>query len=202
MRGSRWVGTGLFLMTLMAAAAAHAAWIVVPPRPGQIGVAIDGQYGSFLSGGGLGSEFGAGGGLGVRVRYRMQYERAIGISFERCDYTVRHNADTTFADHTVTLINTGAEFYQLFGTEGKTTRMISAGFGITQVSKKLNDGEEKLGGNDVGDGGFVMLGVGLERFFVQAFGLDLNAHYELIFQNGSTNQLITASAGLVFYAGF
>jgi hypothetical protein len=201
MTGSRWLGAGMMGIGLLFGSTAW-GWVVVPPRPGQIGVALEGQYGSFFSSGGLGSEFGAGGGLAVRARYRMQYDRALGISFERDDYQVRHASPADTADHTVTLLNTGVEFYQLFGTEGKTTRMISAGFGITQVSKKLNDGEEKLGGQDVTDGGFISLGVGLERFFIQSFGLDLNAHYELIFQNGSTNQLVEAAAGLIFYASY
>jgi len=192
----------MLLAGLTASTVAHAKWVVVPPRPGQLGVALDGQYGSFFKTGGLGSEFGAGPGLGVRVRYRMKYERAIGLSFERSDYAVRHNADTTFADNTATLLNSSVEFYQLFGTDGKTTRMISGGFGLTQVSKKLNDGELKLGGDDVSDGMFVTIGAGLERFFVQSFGLDVNAHYEFIFQNGSTNQLFEVGLGLVFYAGY
>jgi len=202
MRGSRWLVAVVLSAGLAASSVAHAGWVVVPPRPGQIGVALDGQYGSFFKTGGLGSEFGTGPGLGVRVRYRMKYERAIGLSFEKSQYDVRQNADTTFADNTVSLVNSSVEFYQLFGTDGKTTRMLSGGFGLTQVSKKLNDGELKLGGDDVSDGMFITVGLGLERFFVQSFGLDVNAHYEMIFQNGSTNQLFQVGLGLVFYAGY
>jgi hypothetical protein len=201
MRGSRWLVAGMLLAGLTASTAAH-AWVVVPPRPGQLGVSLDGQYGSFFKTGGLGSEFGAGPGLGVRVRYRMKYDRAIGLSFESTDYKVRNNADTTFADNKATLLNSSVEFYQLFGTDGKTTRMISGGFGLTQVSKTLNDGEKKLGGDDVSDGMFIAIGAGLERFVVQSFGIDFNAHYEMIFQNGSTNQLFEVGIGLVFYAGY
>lgn len=201
MRGSRWLLSGVMLAGLTLSTVAH-AWVVVPPRAGQLGVSLDGQYGSLFKTGGLGSEFGAGPGLGVRVRYRMKYDRAIGLSFESSNYDVRNNADTTFADKTATLLNSSVEFYQLFGTDGKTTRMISGGFGLTQVSKTLNDGEKKLGGDDVSDGMFIAIGAGLERFVVQSFGIDLNAHYEMVFQNGSTNQLFEVGIGLVFYAGY
>ena len=190
------------VLALTLAAGAEAAIIVVPPRAGQLGVGISGQYGTMLSTGGFGSEFGSGAGLGVRLRYRLRYERAIGISFEQQKFDVRHEADSTFADRTLTLLNTSVEFYQLFGTRGRTTKMLSAGFGIVQPSKKLADGEVKLGGNDVLDGAFISVGAGLERFVYQSLGIDLNLHYQTIFQNGSTNHDIQAAAGLVFYASY
>jgi hypothetical protein len=192
----------LVALALTLAGSAQAKILVVPPRAGQLGVGIAGQYGTMLSTGGLGEEFGSGAGLGVRLRYRLRYERAIGVSFEQQKFDVRHEADSTFAEKTLTLLNTSVEFYQLFGTRGRTTKMLSAGFGIVQPSKKLADGEVKLGGNDVLDGAFISVGAGIERFFYQSLGLDLNLHYQTIFQNGSTNHDIQAAAGLVFYASY
>lgn len=193
---------GFLALALTLAGAADAKVIVVPPRAGQLGVGLSGQYGTLLSTGGLGEEFGSGGGLGVRLRYRLRYERAIGVTFEQQKFDVRHEADSTFADRTLTLLNTSVEFYQLFGTRGRTTRMLSAGFGLCQPSKKLADGEIKLGGNDVLDGAFISVGAGLERFVYQSLGIDLNLHYQTIFQNGSTNHNVQAAAGLIFYASY
>lgn len=197
---------GTFLVSLvtllLAAGAAGAAVIVVPPRSGQIGVGLTGQYGTLLKSGGLGSDFGAGAGLGVRVRYRLRFERAIGVTFERQTFEARHLADSAFAQKTLALLNSSLEFYQLFGTRSRTTKMLSAGLGIVQPSKKLRDGETKLGGDDVLDGAFVTVGAGIERFFYQSLGLDLNVHYQTIFQNGSTNHNVQASAGLIFYAAY
>lgn len=189
------------------AGVANAAVVVVPPRAGQVGVGLAGQYGTLLSTGGFGKEFGSGSGLGVRVRYRMRYERAIGVSFEQQTFEVRDETDSleagvNVAPRKLTLLNTSVEFYQLFGTRGRTTRMLSAGFGLCQPSKKLADGETKLGGNDVLDGAFISVGAGLERFVYQSLGIDLNLHYQTIFQNGSTNHNIQAAAGLVFYASY
>jgi hypothetical protein len=202
MKGCRGMVAGLVLGMLCAASLAEARSWVVPPRPGQLGAGIDGQYGSLAHGGALGSEFGSGGGLSVRLRYRMRYERAIGVSFERQSFEARHPADSLFADKTLTLMNSSAEFYQLFGTRTATTRMLSVGFGLTQVSKKLRDGEIKLGGEDVTDGGFVSVGAGIERFVFQSLGFDLNTHYQVVFQNGSTNHGFQVALGLIFYASY
>jgi len=197
-----WTVPFLAMLALTVAGAASAAIVVVPPRAGQLGIGIAGQYGTLLQTGGFGDQFGSGGGLSVRLRYRLRYERAIGLTFERQGFEVRNNPDTLYAAKTLTLMNSSVEFYQLFGTRTRTTKMLSAGFGLCQPSKKLNDGEFKLGGDDVLDGAFISVGAGLERFFYQSLGLDLNVHYQTIFQNGSTNHNIQASAGLVFYATY
>ncbi len=195
-------------LTLFGAAVADAAIIVVPPRAGQLGVGIAGQYGSLLSSGGLGSEFGQGGGLSVRLRYRLKYDRAIGLSFEQQKFSVRNPVDSldtlgnNFADRTLTMMMSSFEFYQLFGTRTRTTKMLSAGFGLCQPQKKLADGEVKLGGNDVQDGLFISVGAGLERFVYQSLGIDMNVHYQTIFQNGSTNHDLQAAVGLIFYASY
>lgn len=196
-----WVVVVFALAAMLPAVEARAV-VVVPPHSGQLGVGIQGQYGSLMKTGGLGSDFGTGGGLAVRLRYRLRYERAIGLSFERQTFDVRSLADSAYAEKSLTLMNSSVEFYQLFGTRGKTTRMLSAGFGLVQPSKKLRDGELKVGGDDVLDGAFISLGAGLERFFYQSLGLDLNIHYQTIFQNGSTNHDIQAAAGLIFYASY
>ena len=196
------------VLALTFAAVADAAVIVVPPRAGQVGVGIGGQYGTLFSTGGFGKEFGSGGGVGVRLRYRLRYERAIGVSFEQQVFDVRDPVDSldsgglNIAPRKLTLLNTSVEFYQLFGTRGRTTKMVSAGFGLCQPNKKLADGELKVGGNDVLDGAFISAGAGIERFLYQSAGIDLNMHYKTIFQNGSTNHEVQAYAGLIFYASY
>jgi len=202
MKHRTWMVPVLVAGALLVTNVAEAKVIVIPPRAGQIGIGIGGQYGSLTSGGGFGTDFGSGGGLGVRMRYRLRYERAFGINFERQDFETRHASDADTSEKRLTLMNTSLEFYQLFGTRGRTTRMLSAGVGLTQASKKLKDGEAKLGGDDVRDGLFISVGAGIERFFYQSLGLDLNLHYQAIFQNGSTNNDIQASAGLIFYASY
>lgn len=202
MKRSRWWVPGLILAAQVVVSAAEAGVVVIPPRAGQLGVGIQGQYGSLTSGGGFGSDFGAGAGMAVRLRYRLRYERAIGVSFERQNFDARELALGDSAEKTLTLMNSSVEFYQLFGTRTRTTRMLSVGFGLVQPSKKLRGGEVKLGGDDVLDGAFVSVGAGIERFFYQSLGLDLNIHYQTIFQNGSTNHNVQAAAGLIFYATY
>lgn len=200
---NRWAwAVAVLLWAVLVPAMPAGAVTVAPPHSGQLGVGIQGQYGSLMKSGGFGSDFGSGGGLAVRLRYRLRYERAIGLSFERQTFDARNPADSAFAERSLTLLNSSVEFYQLFGTRGKTTRMLSIGFGLVQPSKKLNDGELKVGGDDVLDGAFVSLGAGIERFFYHSLGFDLNIHYQTIFQNGSTNHDIQAAAGLIFYASY
>ena len=55
---------------------------LILPRAGQVGIGIQAQGGTLLTPGDLGTEFGGGGGLAVHVRYRMRFERAIGLTFE------------------------------------------------------------------------------------------------------------------------
>ncbi|MEO5618490.1 MAG: hypothetical protein ABIS67_12005 [Candidatus Eisenbacteria bacterium] len=202
MKGSGWWVAGLIFAAQWMVSSAEAKVVVIPPRAGQLGVGLQGQYGSLTSGGGFGSEFGAGPGMSVRLRYRLRYERAFGVSFERQSFEVRELALGDSAQKTLTLMNSSVEFFQLFGTRTRTTRMLSVGFGLVQPSKKLRGGETKLGGDDVRDGAFVSLGAGLERFFYQSLGIDLNLHYQTIFQNGSTNHNVQAAAGLIFYTTY
>ena len=69
--------------------AQEAEAVVVPPSPGQVGFGVQGQYGMMLESGTLGSDFESGPGLTVRLRYRMRYERAIGLSFEGQNFDIR-----------------------------------------------------------------------------------------------------------------
>src|SRR5262249_44814285 len=68
---------------------ARAEGPTVLPRPGQGGVGIQGGYGSLLKNGEVGSLFDSGPPIGIRLRYRMRYERAIGLSFEGQRFDIR-----------------------------------------------------------------------------------------------------------------
>ena len=124
---------------------ARAAWIVVPPRPGQVGIGIQGQYGTLLQSGGFGDQFGDGPGLAVRLRYRMRYERAMGLSFEsqRFDVRLPQLADT--ASHHLSAFTYGFDVYQMFGTRTRTTRWVGVGAGLVQFRRVLNDKEIQFG---------------------------------------------------------
>src|SRR6185503_2074669 len=77
------------LVAVLSAAPVFAASNIVLPRPGQVGVEIQGGYGTLLKGGELGDLFGSGSTLGIRLRYRMRYERALGLSFESQRFDIR-----------------------------------------------------------------------------------------------------------------
>jgi hypothetical protein len=190
------VVTGI-LMSLPAFAVA--APNIVLPRPGQVGIGIQGQFGMLAKSGDLGDLFSNGPGIGIRLRYRMRYERAIGLSFEAHQFDSRVvgvAGDTTIRK--LKLITSGVEIYQLFGTRDRTTRMVSVGVGLAQASVELNDGETIY----PDDGVYVSAGAGLEHFFFRSWAYDLSTRYFAVFQHGKTNHDFQAQLGLIFYASY
>ena len=189
------VVTGI-LMSLSTAAAAPN---IVLPRPGQVGIGVQGQFGMLAKSGDLGDLFSNGPGLGIRLRYRMRFERAVGLSFEAHQFDSRVigvQGDTTIRK--LTLIMSGVEIYQLFGTRDRTTRMVSVGAGLAQASAELNSDETIY----PDDGLYVSAGAGIERFFFRSWAYDLSTRYFAVFQHGKTNHDFQAQAGLIFYASY
>jgi len=209
MGGSRRIAIMVTLVSaLVWSAAASAEVVIVPPRPGQVGLSLQGQYGTFLESGDLGDSFAAGPGFAVRLRYRMRYERGFGLSFESQTFDTRAGAeqrdafgviipaDSVFAPRTMTLGTFGVDFYQMFGTRTKTTKMLSGGGGLARVSRELNDGETDF----PGDGMYVSGGAGMEKFVYQSWGVDVSGRYFAVFRDGKVNHQVQLSLGLVFYA--
>jgi hypothetical protein len=195
---SRMVVRAALVVALWGGAGEAGAATVVLPRAGQVGVGMQGQYGSLLGSGSLGEDFSAGPGLAVRLRYRMRYERGLGLSFENQSFDARDEAAVDTAATRLTFITSGIEFYQMFGTRSRTTRMLSAGLGLMQASKKLNDGETEF----LDDALYLSAGGGIEHFFWRSWAYDLQARYFAVFQGGGVNHDFQASAGLIFYASY
>jgi hypothetical protein len=195
------------LTVLVLAEDARAASSIVLPRAGQVGFGAQGAFGALTKGGTLGQEFGSGPGLAVRMRYRMRYERAIGLSFEAQSLDAREQrlaSDLPFdlaADVRIQQMNlllSGVEMYQMFGTRTRTTKMISAGIGIAQPTIKLSDGETVF----PGDGLYLSAGAGVEHFFYRSWAFDLSTRYQAVFQDQRVNHDIQAQLGLICYASF
>jgi hypothetical protein len=183
---------------LAAAGEAQAAKIILP-RAGQVGVGIQGQYGSLTKSGDLGDLFTDGPGMAVRLRYRMRYERAIGLSFEGQSFDSRVQGvagDTTLKS--LRLLMSGIEIYQMFDTRRKTTKMLSAGIGIAQASAEINTGETIY----PDDGLYASVGAGIEHFFWRSWAYDLSTRYLAIFQHQKTNHDLQVSLGIMFYASY
>jgi hypothetical protein len=210
-RGVRALTGGCLLAAALAGAApVHAALPVVLPRPGQIGFTIQGQYGLMLSTGDLGDAFGNGGGLAVRMRYRMRYERALGLSFEAQNFGARTPGgnfapgdtigDPAFSRDQLNALLTGVDFYQMFNTDQKYQELLSLSGGLAQVHYVLRDGEIEY--PNQGDGLYVAVGGGIERFFYRSFALDVSGRFTALFHGGQTNGTFQAAAGLIFYASY
>lgn len=200
-----------FVLSVWSAGPVQAAGNIVLPRSGQVGLGIQAQGGTMLSSGDLGTEFGSGGGLLVRVRYRMRFERAIGLTFDAQRLSAREpsgragafdsltDAPATLRDR-LKLVTAGVEFYQLFDTRERTTKYVSAGAGLAQMSAHLTSGETQF--PIAGDGVFISAGAGLERFVFRSMAWDLGARYMAIFHDGQLNHDLQLQAGLIFYAAY
>ena len=195
---------------VLAAGPAQAKSIIVLPRPGQVGVSASYLYGTLLQGPKVSDQFASGPGMAVRIRYRMRYERGIGLTFENhgCDprggdslfdYVEKLRRDQTdsLAYKKVNLYLYGVDFYQMFGTRTKVTKMLSLGAGIAHVVLVSRDNEQQY---PFGDGAYLSAGAGVERFFWQSVAFDLGARYQALFIDGKVNHDLQFSAGFILYA--
>jgi hypothetical protein len=206
---NRVCATVVLLVVVAWTSPARSASSIVLPKPGQVGLSIGGGYGTFLETGNIGTTFGPGPSFNLRIRYRMRYERGIGLSFESQSLDARVEpgpyivgVDSTVAPTKLSTILSGLEFYQMFGTRTKSTKMLMLGFGLAQMRAETNSGETELVGEDAGDGLFVSAGGGIERFFYRSWGWDLSTRYYAVFREGEVNHNVQVALGLVFYASY
>lgn len=209
-----WFGRRVLVVAAVALALAphpaRAESSIVLPKAGQVGLSVGGGYGSLLESGTVGSLYGAGGTVTVRLRYRMRYERGIGLSFESQSLDTRVEPfayNPVFSDSVaptkLSLILSGVEFYQLFDTRTRTTKMLMVGAGLAQMRAELNSGETQLSDEfGTGDGLYVSAGAGLERFFYRSWAWDLSARYFAIFRDGKANHDLQGALGVIFYASY
>jgi hypothetical protein len=197
------VAVVLGLVSLLASGAAWAAQVILP-RPGQVGIEVQGGYGTLLDSGELGGLFGSGPNIAARLRYRMRYERALGLSFENQRFDIRvPEADWPAGsglpgrDH-INLVLSGLEFSKLFATRTPSVKMIMVGAGLTQSSGKTVNGE----GFFPGDGTFLSAGFGVERFFYKSWALDFSTRYMFVFLPDDHLHDVQVSLGLMFYASY
>jgi hypothetical protein len=186
---------------------ARAAGSIVLPRPGQVGLGIQGGFGTLLKSGELGGTFGNGPTLAVRLRYRMRYERALGLSFEGQRFDIRvpeaeFPAGSGLLGRTnLRVILSGLEFYQLFGTRTRVTKMLMVGAGLAQTSGKTAD-KETWYRPEGSDGAYVSLGGGVERFLIRSWALDLSTRYIAVFLPDERSHDLQAALGFIFYASY
>ena len=189
---------------------AHAGTLVLP-RSGQVGLGISGQVGTLLSAGDYGKEFGTGGGIKVNLRYRMRFERAMGLTFDMQRLAAREPSGAAGAFDSLTdapavlreqlRFNTaGVEFYQLFDTREPVTKLLSAGFGLVQTSARLTNGETQF--PIAGDGFYLSAGAGIEKFVWRSWAWDSGLRYMAIFHDGTVNHDVQLHTGFIFYAAY
>jgi hypothetical protein len=198
------------LMMLALLPGRSGAFPILLPRAGQVGVGLQGQYGTLFKSGQLGQEFGHGGGISVRLKYRMRYERGIGLSYESQHMTARRprfdetafiaNADSVTRSK-LSIATAGFDLYQFFGTRTRTPRYLNASLGVAApISAKLSDGETQypLGG----DGFYLAAGGGVEWFVYRSWAVDVSSRYMAVMMDGKVDHDVHVSLGMTFYAAY
>jgi hypothetical protein len=206
--GGRWRMVAMAVLALVPAVVnrVDAARIVLP-RAGQVGFGMQGGWGSLLQSGELGNNFGDGPTIAFRLRYRMRYERALGLSFEGQRFTIRAPeleyppGSGLGGRANARAILSGLEFYQLFGTRTLATKMVMVGAGFAQISGKTTDKDTWYPPTG-SDGGYVSLGAGVERFLVRSWALDLSTRYVLMLLPENRTHDVQAALGFIFYASY
>jgi len=195
------------MVALLVAPVVWAAESIVLPRPGQVGLGLGGGYGTLIKSGEIGEDFGEGPTIAARLRYRMRYERALGLTFENQRHEIRV-AEPTIPGPTpgselggrtrVNMVLSGLEFYQMFGTRTRTVKMLMIGAGIVQVSGRTTTNETFY----PGDGSFVSAGFGVERFLYRSWALDFSTRYMTVFLPDDRAHDVQAALGVMFYASY
>lgn len=206
MNGSGRSGTAVLVMAavLLVAPATWAAGSIVLPRPGQVGLGLQGGYGTLFKSGELGGEFGGGFTIAARLRYRMRYERALGLTFENQRHEIRvpevdFPAGSGLPGRTrINLVLSGLEFYKMFGTRTPTIKMLMVGGGIAQTSGRTANNEAFF----PGDGTFLSAGFGVERFVYRSWALDFSTRYMMVFIPDDRAHDVQAAVGIMFYASY
>ncbi|NOT34382.1 MAG: outer membrane beta-barrel protein [Candidatus Eisenbacteria bacterium] len=201
------LGTVFAVLLLSGAVPAMAATRIVLPRAGQVGIGVQGGYGTLLKAGDAGEEFGSGAAYSVRLRYRMRYERGIGLSFENNRFAVLEEKPFTgafdsIAPERLDVFLTGFDFYQMFNTRSRNVSMLSLGAGLASQRVHLNDGETELSGDFSGDALYLSAGAGIERFSYGSIAIDLSTRYYAMFKDGKAAHNVQVALGLIFYAGY
>ena len=196
------------MVALLVAPVTWAAESIVLPRPGQVGISLQGGYGTLFKSGKIGGDFGEGPTIAARLRYRMRYERALGLTFENQRHEIRVAepfvpgplpGDPPLPGRSrVNMVLSGLEFYQMFGTRTRTVRMLMIGAGVVQVSGRTVNDETFY----PADGTFVSAGFGVERFLIRSWALDFSTRYMTVFRPDDRSHDVQAALGLMFYASY
>lgn len=170
-------------------------------RPGTVSLGVQGQFGGIAGNSELERHFDVGPGYGVRFRYQLSPQSALGFSFEH----QRYNAIDVLApptavplpDSTLIVTTVAAEGILFLHRERETTPYLLGGFGYASPDVVYRD----AGTRRVNEGPFLVLGVGVENFVRERFSID--ATLRGFGQIGNSELTLTAqlALGIHLYPG-
>jgi hypothetical protein len=192
------VAAGVLAVALAAAVPAAEAY---EQRKGSLTVGLFGSYEGIEGGGEYGDDFDLGPGYGVRLRYAMSREAAVGLVFERLTFESvlgsMPGPDSLLAPpDRLILIVTGGEYVRHFDRRGKLGKSLFGGAGFYHPTIEISRNEQQTAN---GDNLLAWAGAGLEYFPRRTIGVELGVRAFGILAEGGASGVAQASLGVNLY---
>ncbi len=181
------------LVTALGACSAAQCGPIFEER-GALAVGAQGTYG-FLAGDAVAAEdFDQGAGYGLRLRYYLGEDRALGVSMESQRFDGNPSANLQYQPEEMTVAVFTLDYLMYFQRASTLTRYLTLGVGFHHPGREYKDGSE------VGPDGLVLTaGAGFEYFFHRVMSVDVSIRGYGLFGQGGLLGSGQAAAGLNFY---
>jgi len=169
---------------------------------GTLTVGIHGQYGLLVGDATPADDFDNGKGYGIRLRYYLGRNRALGVSLDRQTFTAANAGSPSERPEEMNVAVMTVDYLWYFDRKSDLTRYITVGAGVHHPSRDFSEYSSGswVGYSKVGpDGLVVCLGAGLEHFFHRVVAVDFSVRsYGLFGQDGVLGS-VEAAIGFNFY---
>lgn len=170
-------------------------------RGGSLTIGFHGQYGIIEGSARYGEDFQWGPGYGVRLRYALSRQAALGLVFERM--TFDSEIDTIpepgqlAPPQRVILIVTGGEYIRHFDRRGKVGKSVVAGIGFYHPTIEISRNEAEVAGQE--DNFLAWVGGALEYFPRRTIGVEFGLRLYGMLADGGNSGVAEGSVGVNFY---
>jgi hypothetical protein len=195
----------LLLFALVFVCMATASACVAGPifeEKGTLTVGFHGQYGLLVGDAPSADHFDNGAGYGVRLRYYLGRNRAMGVSLDRQTFSGVASGSLTQRPEEMNVAVMTVDYLWYFDRKSSLTRYITAGAGIHHPSRDYSEYSNNswVSYSDVGPDGIVLcVGAGLEHFFHRVAALDFSARAYGLFAQGGALGSVEVAVGMNFY---
>jgi hypothetical protein len=169
---------------------------------GTLTMGLHGQYGLLVGDAPAADDFDSGLGYGLRLRYYLGGNRALGISLDRQTFEGAASSPTADRPEEMNVAIITMDYYWYFDRKSDLPRYISIGAGVHHPSKDYSEYSNNawVPYSKVGpDGIVVSIGAGVEHFFHRVAAVDFSVRGHALLGQGGALGSVEATMGLNFY---